>query len=71
LLLIQFTRVIDADRRRGRGALERVFAGHWEITLVSRSALFNEKFRRDFEGVPNEIPRREEAPGLPLGQREI
>ena len=36
LLLIQLRRVIDADCRRGGGALERVFAGHWGITLVCR-----------------------------------
>ena len=30
--------------RRGMGALERVFAGHWGTTLLRRSPLFNEKF---------------------------
>ena len=46
LLLVQLPRVIDADCRRGGGALERVFAGHWGITLVCRSSVFNEKFSR-------------------------
>ena len=45
LLFVQFARVIDADRRRGGGALERVLAGHWGTTLERRSRLFNEKFR--------------------------
>jgi hypothetical protein len=47
LLLVQLARVINADRGRGRGALERVFAGHWGTTLVRGSRLFNEKFRSD------------------------
>ena len=33
LLLVQLARVIDADRGRGGSALERVFAGHWGVTL--------------------------------------
>ena len=36
LLRVQFASVIDADCRRGGGALERIFAGHWGITLVCR-----------------------------------
>ena len=38
---------------RGGGALERVFAGHWGITLVCRSPVFNEKFSR--RGMVREI----------------
>ena len=62
LLLVQFARVIDADRRAGRGALERVFAGHWGTTLESGSRLFNENFRELLTGHREFVRQERRAP---------
>jgi len=43
LLLVELTRIIDADRGGG-SSLKRVVAGHGATTLVRRYRVFNPKF---------------------------